>query len=210
MVTSAGDPSARVTDRLGVMGGSFNPPHLGHLIIASQACVQLGLGRVLFVVAATPPHKEISDAVDAAIRLEMTRLAVAQDARFAVSDIEIVQSLVYTADTLAALQVQFPGSELCFVLGSDSLAQFASWERPSEILSRAALAVAPRPGDDLAALRRTAAHWGRDKVTMLASMPVSISSSEVRRRVRVGASISYLVPAVVEAYITKRGLYRAR
>lgn len=199
-----------MTDRLGVLGGSFNPPHLGHLIIASQACAQLGLRRVLFVVAATPPHKEISDAVDATTRLEMTRLAIAHDARFAVCDIEIVQALIYTADTLAALQLQYPRSELWFVLGSDSLLQFATWERPAAILARANLAVAPRLGDDLESLGRAAARWGPKKVTLLDSPTVAVSSRDLRRRVRADAPIKYLVPDAVAAFVAERGLYIAR
>ena len=125
-VTAAGDDRPA----LGVLGGSFNPPHVGHLVVASDACAQLGLERVLFVPAAAPPHKHVADGVPADVRLEMTRRAVAGDARFAVSTVEIDERLRYTVDTVKALQAAYPGHRLDFIIGSDSLLQFATWHRP--------------------------------------------------------------------------------
>lgn len=192
---------------LGVLGGSFNPPHLGHLVAASVACGQLGLERVLFVPAARPPHKTIADATEASVRLEMTMAATASDERFAACSIEIDDDLVYTSDLLAALGVRHPGHELVFILGSDSLLQLADWHQPEAIVRQARLAVAPRPGDDDAAITAAMERWGADRVTVLDMPPLAVSSTDVRRRVRAGSPVRYLVPDAVDDLIVARGLY---
>ena len=109
-----------VSRAIGVLGGSFNPPHLGHLAIASDACSQLDLEQVVFVPAAAPPHKDIADDVPAGVRLEMTHLAVAADERFGVSSVEIDLGLRFTSDTLAELQHRHGGAPLVFIAGSDA------------------------------------------------------------------------------------------
>ncbi len=194
---------------LGILGGSFNPPHLGHLIIASDAWVQLGLERVLFVPAAAPPHKHVADGVSGEVRLEMTRLAVADDVRFAMSAIEIDRGLRYTVDTVTALREAHPRHRLEFIVGSDSLLQFGAWHRPREILALCRLAVALRPGDDRSAVLAERARWGEERVALLENVAIDLSSSQIRERVRHGASIRYLVPAPVEETILELGLYRA-
>jgi nicotinate-nucleotide adenylyltransferase len=194
---------------LGILGGSFNPPHVGHLIIASDAWIQLGLEHVLFVPAAAPPHKHVADSVSGEVRLEMTRLAVADDARFAVTAIEVDRGLRYTIDTVAALQEAHPRHRLEFIVGSDSLLQFATWHRPRDILAVCRLAVALRPGDDRAAVLAERARWGQERVTVLENVGIDLSSSQVRERVRRGTPIRYLVPAAVEETIAGLGLYRA-
>jgi nicotinate-nucleotide adenylyltransferase len=194
---------------IGVLGGSFNPPHLGHLAIASDAAAALDLEQVLFVPAAAPPHKEVADDVPAAVRLEMTRLAVADDERFAASGVEIELGLRFTSDTLAALAGRHPGRELVFIGGSDTLLQLAAWHEPEAILERARLVVALRPGDTPAAVEQAVARWGRDRVTILPSVAIDVSSSMVRARVRAGRPVRYLVPRTVERFIVERGLYRA-
>lgn len=193
---------------VGILGGSFNPPHLGHLVIASDACAQLDLERVLFVPAAAPPHKEVADGVPGDVRLELTRLAVAGDPRFAVSSIEVDRGLAYTVETLRCLRAEFPGRSLAFIMGSDSLLQFGSWYRPEAIVELARLVVAPRPGHDRAAIAAAAARWTPDKVVVIDSVGVDISSSMIRDRVRRGAPVRYLVPAAVEAAIERFSLYR--
>ncbi len=145
---------------IGVLGGSFNPPHLGHLVIASDACAQLDLEQVVFVPAAAPPHKEIADDVPAGVRLEMTRLAVGGDERFSVSAAEIDLGLRFTSDTLAELQRRHAGQRLAFIAGSDTLLSFETWHEPATILELALLAVAPRPGDERGAVERAAAQVG--------------------------------------------------
>ena len=192
---------------IGVLGGSFNPPHLGHLVIASELCARLELGRVLFVPAAAPPHKEIDDGVAAADRLEMTRLATADDERFAASAVEIELGLRYTADTLAELRRRHDGAELVFIVGSDTLLQLASWHEPEHVLALATMAVAHRPGDEPSAVAAAAERWGT-RVRLVPTVGVDLSSSVVRDRVREGLPIRYLVPSAVERFIAEHGLYK--
>ena len=112
--------------RVGVLGGSFNPPHLGHLVIASEACYQLGLERVVFVPAADPPHKTVADATPAAVRVDMTKLAIAGDERFIVSTVELDRGLKYTVDTLRTLGAVNPDAELYFITGADAMSRVAT------------------------------------------------------------------------------------
>lgn len=189
---------------LGVLGGSFNPPHVGHLAIASDAHAQLALERVLFVPAGAPPHKHIGGGAEPAARLEMTRLAIAGDERFSVSAIEIEQRLSFSVDTLTALRAAHPDHDLVFVVGSDSLLQFHAWHRPEEIARLAALAIAPRPGDDRSAVVAEAARWG---ATVMRSAEIAVSSSDIRARLHAGRPVRYLVPEAVESYIREHGLY---
>jgi nicotinate-nucleotide adenylyltransferase len=193
--------------RLGVIGGSFDPPHVGHLVIASEAHARLGLERVLFVPAAAPPHKDLERRTSADVRLQMTALAVADDMRFVESGLEIERGLVYTRDTLSAVAARFPGRDLVFIMGSDSLLQFDAWHDAEAILELCTLAVAPRPGDDRALVEAVAARWGAGRVTVLEAPPVGVSSSQIRARVAAGLPLRYLVPEAVEEFISRRGLY---
>ena len=193
---------------IGVLGGSFNPPHIGHLVIASELCARLDLERVLFVPAAAPPHKHIDDGVAAADRLEMTRLATADDERFVVSAVEVELGLRFTADTLAELRRRHEGRDLVFIVGSDTLLQFGSWHEPERVLSLATMAVAHRPGDDTAAVARAVERWGPDRVCLVPAAGIDVSSSALRERVRKGSPIRYLVSRAVERFIAERGLYR--
>jgi nicotinate-nucleotide adenylyltransferase len=197
-----------VSPAIGVLGGSFNPPHLGHLVIASDACAQLGLDQVVFVPAAAPPHKQIADDVPAGVRLEMTRLAVDGDERFSVSAAEIDLGLRFTSDTLVELQRRHAGKPLAFIAGSDTLLTFETWHEPATILELALLVVALRPGDERRAVERAAARWGAGKVVVLSSVAVGVSSSMIRERVRAGRPIRYLVPPAVERFIDTHRLYR--
>jgi nicotinate-nucleotide adenylyltransferase len=195
---------------IGVLGGSFNPPHIGHLVIASEAHQRLGLQRVLFVPARRPPHKHVDDDVPAAVRLAMARLAVEGDPRFAVDSVEIDRGLVYTVDTLAALRTSHPGARLWFIVGSDSLLAFDTWRDPAGILANAGLAVALRPGDDPDEVNAAVRRWGEASVIVLASPLVGVSSSEVRARLREGRPVRYLVPDQVERFIREERLYAPR
>jgi len=143
----------------------------------------------------------------ASIRLEMTALAVADDIRFVESGLEIERDLVYTRDTLAAVAERFPGRDLVFILGSDSLLQFDTWYDPDGILARCTLAVAPRLGDDREVVAAAAARWGASRVTILEAPPIGLSSSQIRARVAEGLPIRYLVAEAVEEFIARRGLY---
>lgn len=192
--------------RLGVLGGSFDPPHIAHLAIASEACHALGLSRVLFVPAAAPPHKE-GGRTSAAARLEMTSLAIDDDLRFTASGIEIERGLTYTSHTMRALGERYTGHELVFILGSDSLLQLQSWHEPEELLSLCSIAVAPRPGDPPEAVAAGVARWGASRLTVLDAPLMGVSSSGIRSRVAARRPIRYLVPPRVEQYVRESGLY---
>ncbi len=196
--------------RLGVLGGSFNPPHLGHLVIASEVRHQLGLERVLFIPAARPPHKAVADATPAEVRVEMTRLAIAGDDGFAVSTIELDRGLTYTVDTVRALHETHADHELVFIMGSDSLLQFETWHEPQVIVELCRLAVAVRPGDDERRLDEVAAGLGRRRAVVLQTPQIAIASRDLRNRVRMGMPLTYLVPRAVEEYVLGHGLYVVR
>jgi nicotinate-nucleotide adenylyltransferase len=186
--------------RLGVYGGAFDPPHLGHLVAASEACDALGLDRLLWIPSAVHPLKAVGTA--AALRLEMVRAAVAGDPRFRADDLELRRrGPSYTVDTLRALHEREPGAALFFVTGADNLAEMPRWREPDEIARLATLAVVSRAGDALPA----------DPPYPAVAVPVTrvdVSSTEVRRRVAAGASIRYLVPDAVRAVIERERLYR--
>jgi nicotinate-nucleotide adenylyltransferase len=191
--------------RLGVFGGTFDPPHLGHLVAASDACQALGIGRMLWVPSAVPPHKRDTVHASAAHRLAMVRAAVAGDPRFQVDDLELRrEGPSDTVDTLRALREREPGAELCFVTGADNLAEIPGWREPEEILRLARLAVVTRRGDGHA----PAAAAGMAPADVVAVTRVDVSATEIRRRVAAGETIRYLVPDAVRAYIEREGLYR--
>ena len=194
--------------RLGVLGGSFDPPHLAHLAIASEACHALRLERVLFVPAAAPPHKGGGERTAAAVRLELTGLAVDDDLRFTASGIEIERGLVFTVDTLRALSERYAGHELVFIMGADSLLQLETWHEPEELFALCRLAVAPRPGAAPEEVAAAAARWGKDRVALLDLPALDLSSSGIRARVAAHRPVRYLVPRRVEQYIQETGLYR--
>jgi nicotinate-nucleotide adenylyltransferase len=196
--------------RLGILGGSFNPPHLGHLLLASYAHAQLDLDLVLLVPAWSPPHKDIADAVPVTTRLDLARLAVAGDERLRVSDVEARLELRYTIDSLRALQKEHDGAEMWFLAGADSLAAFETWRDPRGILELCRLAVAPRSGvtaEEADAVRRDLAGDG-ERILLLDMPVVDISSTLLRERVRAGLPITYAVPPGVEAAVLARRLYR--
>lgn len=193
---------------VGVLGGSFDPPHVGHLALASEACAALGLDEILFVPAAAPPHKGDSERTAAPVRLELTRSAVGDEPRFTVCDIEMERGLVYTTDLLRVLAEDDPQRGLVFLLGSDSLLQLETWHEPEELLRLSELAVAPRPGDSPEAIAAAVVHWGEQRVTLLDLPLFGVSSSGIRARVAAGRPIRYLVPRAVEERIDELELYR--
>jgi nicotinate-nucleotide adenylyltransferase len=194
--------------QIGVLGGSFNPPHLGHLIIASEAQWLLRLDEVLFVPTGDPPHKVIAGATSAE-RVLLTQTALAGEPRFSVSTVEIDRGLRYTVDTLAALHDMLPQADLHFIAGSDSLLALHTWRQPERLLSLCHFAVAPRPGDDEEAVQAAANRWGA-AVSVLPSVRVGISSTDVRERLRAGRPVRFLVPDDVERLISEKGWYRER
>ncbi|WCB94988.1 Nicotinate-nucleotide adenylyltransferase [Baekduia alba] len=197
---------------MGILGGTFNPPHLAHLLAAQEALDQLGLDQVLLMPVATPPHKQVDGDPGPEARLELCRLATAGDERFAVSDLEVARGgPSYTADTLRALHATCPGAELTFIVGGDMASSLPTWREPAEVVGLARLAVAEREGARRAdILERLATIPGAVERVDFFDLPrMDISSSLVRRRVAAGRPIRYLVPDRVAEYIAQHGLYRS-
>jgi nicotinate-nucleotide adenylyltransferase len=190
--------------RVGLFGGTFDPPHLGHLALAEWAREQLALDRVVFMPAGTPPHKRARTLSPTTHRLAMTRLATRGNRRFTVSALEADRSgPSFTVETLRELHVRHPGARLYLMMGADSLAEFSSWHKPDEIRKLATLAVAVRPG-----ARPRPGGGTRPGIVLLQNPGIELSSSAIRARVRAGRSIRYLVPEPVAAYIARHHLYR--
>jgi nicotinate-nucleotide adenylyltransferase len=197
------------TGRIGILGGTFDPPHLGHLILAETAYDVLDLERVLFVPAANPPHKHSLPITDVRHRVAMVQEAIANNPRFAMSQVDITRpGPHYTVDTLGILKEQFPQAELYFVMGGDSLHDMASWHEPGGIITRAKLAVMRRPGAivDLSGLEAQLPGIA-GRVVFVDAPVIGISATMLRERLRSGRSIRYLVPEVVERYISSHDLY---
>jgi len=198
-----------VKRRLGVIGGTFDPIHLAHLVAAQEAAYARGLDEVLFVPAAEPPHKRGEPVTDVRHRLAMTRLAIADNPRFRLSTIETDRGGVsYTVDTLRALAAE--GDDLCFIVGMDSLADLPAWHDPAGILALAEIAAVFRSGWERFDVNQLVAKIpSADGRIALVEMPaLDISSTEIRRRVAASRPIRYFVPDAVAAYIDEHGLYR--
>lgn len=194
--------------RLGVFGGTFDPPHLGHLALAEWAREELALDQVLFVPAATPPHKR-GARTPVAERLAMVRAAVRGNHAFKVSTLELRRAgPSYTVDTLRALAARHPGAELWLLVGADMYATMHTWHEIGALARIAHVAVALRPGS----ARPRPAAWSRGGLGVrgLANPGLEISSSGVRARARARRSLRYLVPDAVAHHIARRGLYAAR
>jgi nicotinate-nucleotide adenylyltransferase len=194
---------------LGVLGGTFDPPHYGHLALAENARVQLQIDRVLFVPAGQQPLKRNRTITPAHHRAAMVKAAIADNLAFSLSRADLDRpGPHYTTDTLALLQEAYPEAEMVFVIGSDSLAQLAVWHEPDGIVQQARLAVMPRPGweVDLEELEQTVPGVC-ERLTWLDTPCLDIAASDLRRRARQGLPLRYLVPPTVEAYIHKHRLY---
>jgi nicotinate-nucleotide adenylyltransferase len=197
--------------RVGILGGAFNPPHIGHLVCAQEALVQLELERVVFMPVGEAPHREIEDDPGPEARLELVELAIADDARFTVSRLEIDRTgPSYTADTLRQLREEAPDDELFLVLGGDQAAALQSWREPEAVLSLATVAVVERTNWSRNAIGIKVGRLAGAKRIRYLDMPVmQVSSSAIRRRVAEGRPIRYLVPDKVVSYIEAHGLYGA-
>jgi len=196
--------------RLGLLGGTFNPPHIGHLVCAQEAWAQLGLERVVFMPVCTPPHKEAEGDPGVEHRVELCRRAIAGDPRFGLSRLEAdTPGRSFTVDTLSRLHESSPQDELTFIVGGDMAHSLPTWHEPEKVLSLATLAVAERSGvgrDEIAA--SCAGLAGAEKIRFFDMPRLDISSTEIRRRVAAGEPIRYLVPDAVADYIDAEGLYR--
>ena len=196
--------------RIGILGGSFNPPHVGHLVMAQEAHAQLGLEKVMLMPVSVPPHKVLDDDPGPQERLELCRLAVAEDERFGVSAIELDRGgPSYTVDTLREIRADSPGDELTFIVGGDNALSLAGWREPEAVLELAVMAVAEREGvfrQDIAERARELS--GGDRLAFFDMPRLDVSSSTIRQRVRDGRPIRYLVPDDVARLIGARGYYR--
>jgi nicotinate-nucleotide adenylyltransferase len=197
--------------RIGILGGTFNPPHLGHLVCAQEAYLQLHLDRVMVIPASIPPHKPVEDEPGAAHRLELCRLAFQRDeSRFAVSDLEIRrEGTSYTVDTLQALHSSEPDSELYLIVGADIAAGLPKWRDPERVLSLATVAVAQRPGTGPEAVEQALSKLeGRERARFFDMPEIGVSSTMLRNRVREGQPIRYLTTDAVSGYVARHNLYR--
>jgi nicotinate-nucleotide adenylyltransferase len=188
--------------RIGILGGTFDPPHLGHLVMASDACEALGLERVLWIPSAEHPFKRGQVRTPADVRLAMVRAAIQEDPRFEACDLELRrQGPSYTVDTLRELVKLHPGAELYLLVGADVVREMPDWREPDEVVRLARIAAITREGA------------GLPEGLRLPAVPVpvtrlDVSATEIRRRVAAGHTIRYLVPEPVRALITGAGLYR--
>ena len=216
MVSSGGEPERDARDsprpggdaahRVGVFGGTFDPPHLGHAIVAREVADALALERLLWVPASIPPHKTGRTITPGAVRRRLVEAAVAHDPRFALCDLELERGGVsYTVDTLRRLRADHPGWSLSLVMGSDLAGGLRSWKEPEAVLDLAELVVISRPGPGAGGTGEMPA---TSRVRTVQVTPVDISSSRVRERVRQGLSVCDMVSPPVLAVIEREGLYR--
>jgi nicotinate-nucleotide adenylyltransferase len=193
---------------IGVLGGTFDPIHIGHLIIAEEARVRLGLSKVLFVPAGQPWFKQDRDVTAAVHRVEMVRRAIADNPYFELSTLEVERSgPSYTVDTLTMLHKQLGGrTSLFFILGRDTLAELPLWKEPQKVVQLCRFVVPPRLGSrDLKHLEK-AIPGLLDKVIQLTMPVIGISSSEIRQRIAQGLPIRYFVSPAVEKYMAEQGI----
>ena len=204
-----------MSEKIGILGGTFDPIHTGHLMLAEEARCALSLDRILFIPAGIQPFKQ--DRPGGASNLEradMVRLAVSGNPFFSLSLVEMEKAgISYTYETLEILTERFAGDDLTFLMGADSLFDIASWKNPERIMARCSIAAAQREGDDLEACMDKAEELRSSfgaRITILRLPRIDISSTDIRRRIAEGTSIRYLVPDSVREYIALHGLYRPK
>jgi len=199
--------------KLGILGGTFNPPHIAHLVCAQEALDQLELDRVVLMPTNEPPHKQVAADPGAEARYELCRLAVAGEERFAVSRLELDRAgRSYTVDTLRALHDEHPQDDLTFIVGGDMARSLPTWREPEAVLELATLAVAERAGSEREQIRgelRALRGASAERVRFFEMPRIDVSSSLVRERVATGRPIRYLVPDAVADAIAQNGWYRA-
>jgi nicotinate-nucleotide adenylyltransferase len=201
--------------RIGVMGGTFDPIHYGHLVTAEEACMQFRLDQVLFVPSGYPPHKEERKNLDPEYRYLMAVIATAADSRFKVSKLEIERpGPSYTIDTIKQLHdVYGKNTQIYFITGADAILEILTWKEPEKVLKEAVFIAATRPGYDLDKLEQSLPeaeklrHATDPRVHVMEIPALAISSTDIRRRVKEGRPIRYLVPDGVCEFIEKNGFY---
>jgi nicotinate-nucleotide adenylyltransferase len=191
--------------KMGIFGGTFNPPHLGHLIVAERVRTELELDSIIFIPTFTSPHKQEGESGDPLDRLRMTKLAIRDNEKFQTSDFEInSKSISYTIKTLEYLKRTRPDDSFSLLIGMDNYLTFHLWKEPKKILELATLVVMNRPGYP----RQVNEVFGTQNTVFVDVPNIDISSSEIRDRVEQWRSIRYLVPEPVETYIHNRGLFK--
>lgn len=200
-----------MSERIGVFGGTFDPPHLGHLILASEARSQLRLTRVLWVLTPVSPHKMTAPLTSLEYRLEMVQRAISEEPAFEISTVEFGRPAPqYTADTLESLHRQNPSADLILLVGGDSLRTLTAWHRPADVVAACReIGVMRRPGEIVSLAALEAALPGiSDKIRYVEAPLLQISSREIRRRIREGVEFRYFLPPAVYEYIQEHRLYR--
>ncbi len=199
---------------LGILGGTFDPIHYGHMVAAECAREAYNLDRVIFVPAARPPHKDLNEVLDSKHRFEMVKLAVEDNPYFEVSALEMERKgPSYTVETIASFQQQFPGAKIFFIIGVDALLLINTWKDIERLASLCNFVVVTRPGY---LLRPEQAHLTKipdavwKKIQLVPIPEMNISSSDIRQRVGRGQTVKYLLPPAVEEYMLKNDLYRAK
>lgn len=195
--------------RIGIIGGTFDPIHFGHLVTAESARTLFRLDRVVFVPAGRPPHKHERSTSDSEHRAMMVMLATITNPNFSLSRIELERpGYSYSYDTISHFAAEFgPDTELFFITGADAVLEIATWKKADALLQLCTFIAATRPGFDLHELNKLPQGW-QEKIKWMEIPSLAISSTDIRSRVRRGASIKYLLPETVESYIYKEGLYR--
>ncbi|MGM0369888.1 MAG: nicotinate-nucleotide adenylyltransferase [Bacillota bacterium] len=193
---------------IGIMGGTFDPIHNGHLVTAECASYQYDLDKVVFVPSGNPPHKTDKKITDAEDRYSMALLATMSNPKFRVSRMEIDRTgLSYTVDTVRAFKEKYPGAHFYFITGSDAILEIFTWKAPEELLKEVEFIAASRPGYCLSQLGQEIYDEYRDNIHLLEIPGLAISSTDIRGRVKEGRPIKYQLPEEVQAYIDKHNLY---
>jgi len=201
--------------KIGIYGGSFDPIHMGHLILAEHVRDTLGLSKIIFVPARTPPHVEMKTLASDEHRLAMVTAATYDNPRFVCSDLELKrQGPSYTIDTIREFHRKYPNDELHFLLGADSVTEFPNWKDPEEIGSECRIVVGVRPGFGESIFEELEGKLSPEfiqslKDNFVETPSIGISSTDIRRRLKEGKSTRHLVPAGVHDYIRTNDLYRA-
>lgn len=198
--------------KIGIMGGAFDPIHYGHLLIAENAAAQFGLDEVIFMLTGISPHKEKKHITDPIHRCEMTKRAISDNPAFSMSTLEIhAEETNYTYRTLEKLKALYPGYELYFIMGGDSLKDFENWRNPQRILMAANVLAAIRDNVEGDVFERQIAHlrerFGTEGIYSLSTPNFTVSSRRIRSLVERGQTIRYMVPEPVREYIIEHGLY---